>query len=150
MYEASKIGCITGQFSELYRDELDDYEIKHKSIDDVLKKGYFIRCNKTSLKFGQHGTGPYYIKQIIESLTTSRLGHQEIAQDTKEIMIYLIEFTKIHSDKEFRIFVYENNITAISQQNIYSINDSLVNNRSHITNWVTIMKTYFELKLNLI
>jgi hypothetical protein len=148
--EASLIGLLTGSFSKLFQDELDDYVIQYKALDKLLEKGYFIRTDKVSLKYGMHGPGPYYnLKQVIESLASSRKGHQCIDSDTKKIKLYLIDWVNINPDKEFRVFVYSNNITAISQQNLYQTNNTLINKPINeqlliINNWIKIITEYFE------
>ena len=122
MKNANKIGMQTGKFSELFQDELEEtvnrLNKEHKRIFDGTE--YFIRTENVSLKYGQHGIGPYKnIKSIIESIVSCIAGHTPIYSDTTEIIIYLIPWTKINDENEFRVFVHKNKITAISQQNIY-------------------------------
>ena len=53
-------------------------------------------------------------------------GHSPIYEDTTEIILYLCEFKKnLNKNREFRVFVHNNKITAISQQSLYELNDIL-------------------------
>jgi hypothetical protein len=131
MKKANEISEQTGKFSLLFKDDIDDfisyfYQTYPKDITTVLSETntipYFVRTENVSLKYGQHGIGPYYnIKQIIESLVSSIGGHTPIYPDTEKIIIYLFPFNELISDSnEFRVFVSNNKITAISQQACYS------------------------------
>lgn len=123
MKEAKKIGVNTGKFSNLYDDELQETCKKYKERTPIGK--WFIRTDKVSLKYGQYGCGPYFnIEQILKSMVSSRAGH-ECFDDDDICKIYFMKWQEINPEKEFRIFVYNNNITAISSQNIYKINDWL-------------------------
>lgn len=123
MKKANEISRQTGKFSKLYEDELDEF-VKQFYLDMTNQQilpltnttPYFIRTENVSLKYGQHGIGPYYnIKQIIESLVSSVDGHSPIYPDTTEIVLYLIPFNnKINDSNEWRVFVNNNKITAIS------------------------------------
>ena len=112
---------------------------------------YFIRTEHVSLKEGVHGLGPYKdFKSIIQSIVTCRLGHSPLYEDTTQIKLYLCEFkTNLDKIKEFRVFVRENKITAISQQSLYDVNNILepLNDNEKTTmihKWVNIIKSYFE------
>lgn len=127
MKKANTISGQTGQFSELFADELEEYcQYFYKNFSNILppnnKIPYFVRCENVSLKYGAHGPGPYFnIKQIVESLVSSIRGHSPIYPDTNEITLYLIPWESGISDSnEFRVFVNLNKITAISQQALYS------------------------------
>lgn len=127
MKKANVISGQTGQFSELFADELEDFcKYFYANSNGILPPDntipYFVRCENVSLKYGVHGPGPYFnIKQIIESLVSSILGHTPIYPDTNEIILYLIPWEAGISDSnEFRVFVNSNIITAISQQAVYS------------------------------
>lgn len=81
---------------------------------------YFVRVNNVSLKYGIHGTGPYTnIKDIIESSVTCMKGHTPIYPNVSKLDIYLLPWVNIEKVNEFRVFVFNNKITAISQQNLY-------------------------------
>lgn len=123
MIKAWKIGKITKTFSKLYSDELEEtvYELNKKYGNLFDDQGYFVRTENVSLKYGIHGVGPYYdIKTIIESIVTSTYCHSTINSGTTSIQIYLLPWLTIEPKNEFRIFVFNEQITAISQQNLYS------------------------------
>ena len=164
MKKANEISKQTGKFSRLYKDELDDF-VKEFYLNETNKQilpadnkiPYFVRTENVSLKYGQHGVGPYYsIKQIMESLVSSVDGHTPIYPDTKEIVLYLIPFNdKINDSNEWRVFVNNNKITAISQQACYSkfkpdhflettnITD-IINTKNLLETYAKIIVDYFE------
>jgi hypothetical protein len=152
MKQAYEIGSKTKRFPHFYDDELDDMVNRYKHYDYIFnEKEYFIRAENVSLKEGVHGIGPYKdFKSIIQSIITCRIGHSPLYEDTTQIILYLYEFkTTLDISREFRVFVRENKITAISQQSLYDINDILEplndNDKTDmIHKWVDIIKSYFE------
>lgn len=83
-------------------------------------------------------------------MSTCRLGHSPLYDDTKEIVLYLTKFQyNLNRIREFRVFIHKNKITAISQQSIYDVNDILepLNDKEKndlINKWINIITTYFE------
>jgi len=123
--KANEISCQTGRFTKLYEDEI---QIISNELNNMYpnvfnnRGGYFVRVNNVSLKYGEHKEGPYYsFKQILESSLSCIKGHSPIKENTTELIIYFLDWVKIDPCYEFRVFVFENKITAISQQNLYSI-----------------------------
>jgi hypothetical protein len=149
---AYEIGSKTGRFPHSYDDELEDIVSRYKHLDEIFDgTEYFIRTENVSLKEGKHGIGPYKdFKSIIESIVTTRLGHSPIKEETTEITLYLCEFiSNLNRIREFRVFVYKNKITAISQQSLYDVNDILEpltdkERNDLIYKWIEIIKSYFE------
>lgn len=124
MNETFNIGVQTGRFSHIYDDELD--QICEKYGSKIPDGNYFIRTDTVSLKNGIHGVGPYNnFRKIIESMVTTSLGHECFKPEDKTCNIYFMKWLDINPDKEFRIFVYKNEITAFSSQHLYSINNWL-------------------------
>lgn len=124
--QANEICSQTGKFSQLFEDEMNEICSKMEKQQGISKifngTGYFVRVNNVSLKYGQHKEGPYYLlRQILESVVSCIGGHTPIKQDTTDLDIYLMEWIDILPEYEFRVFVYQNKITAISQQNLYSL-----------------------------
>jgi hypothetical protein len=79
-----------------------------------------------SLKHGQYGCGPYSnLENVISSMVTSIEGHSCFRESETSCNIYLLPWKEIPIFKEFRIFVYQNEITAISDQNLYTVNEWL-------------------------
>jgi hypothetical protein len=122
--EANKLAIITGRFSEIYRDDLNDLVYKLQSVyGKNVNNGVFVRTEHVSLKSGKYGIGPYYnFETIIESICTTSRTHNAVDDSDECITIYLMKWIDLNPDKEFRIFVYNNNITGISIQHIYSYN----------------------------
>ena len=116
LYEILKLTNITGKFTDIYDDEID-YLVKELGEIDG---SYFVRTDRTSLKNGIFGVGPYTkTKDIIISMCTTQFNHHAFTRDDEEINLYLMEFKKINMDLEFRVFVVNNEISCVSQQNIY-------------------------------
>lgn len=144
MRQAYKICHSTGKFSNLFDDEL---KLTCQKYSDKIPIGqYFIRTEHASLKYGMYGCGPYCeFDKIIKSMVTTTFGHQCFSEDDLNCKIYFMEFKEIDYDKEFRIFVFDNNITTISIQNLYKINEwlnSMDDNQINIL--VNNILNYFE------
>ena len=152
MKQAHQIGEQTKKFSSLYKEDLEDFLEMNKHLNYLFtsESKYFVRAENVSLKYGCHGVGPYVdLKSIIESLVTSSTGHTPIEKDTSEIKLYLLPWINIITDKEFRVFVYKNKITAISQQHLYQVNELLYNMNDcdrlkTISIWINIIVNYFN------
>ena len=147
-----KSACIisqqTGKFSKLFTDELDDFVIRFEKSNPHLLDGttpYFVRCENVSLKYGEHGVGPYYnIKQIIESIVSSTPGHTPIYPNTEQLTLYLIPWNEKISDfNEFRVFVHQGVITAISQQALHHKFDPTCTH-DQIKLYIDIIVKYFD------
>ena len=143
---------LKNAISGLYKDETEYLINKYKYVDDYLKisGGHFIRCENVSLKYGKYGCIPYTsFKQILESILTSPIGHSPLYEKSTELRLYLIPWTTIHKFKEFRVFVYKNQITAISQQHLYESNDLLSgleddDKKLLINSWIDVITSYFD------
>mgnify|MGYP003565053612 FL=1 len=123
LYECLEYGNLYRKFLSNYLEELDDLIYQYPQLK---KDNYFVRTDKTSLKSGIYGIGPYTnLKDIIISMTTTRFGHHAFNKTDSEINLYLLKYKKIDMDKEFRVFVVDNKISLISQQNIYKKNNYL-------------------------
>jgi hypothetical protein len=116
----NNVGKITGKIPRIFMQDMEQLFDEFKHYFDGTN--YFVKVNNVSLKYGKHGIGPYNnIQNIIESSVTCIEGHSPIYPDVKQIDIYLIPWVNIEPINEFRVFVYNNKITAISQQNLYSV-----------------------------
>ena len=134
MKEAFKSGSYTGEFPHAFDEEKADMLERYKHTEKYFDgTKYFVRCNSVSLKYGQHGAGPYTtFEQIIESLVTCIETHTPIDnkgrdtdKGTEPLSLYLLPWKKFDRYKEYRVFVYKNRITAISQQNLHAVNEFL-------------------------
>jgi hypothetical protein len=152
MKGAYEIGSKTKKFPHFYDDELEDMVTRYNNLYNFFDgTEYFVRTENVSLKEGIHGIGPYKdFKSVIQSIVTCRLGHSPIYENTEEIVLYLCEFKKnLNRTREFRVFVNNNKITAISQQSLYESNDILesLNDTEKnviIHKWINIINLYFE------
>lgn len=148
MKKACEISMQIGRFSELYNDELELFLEKYNKYYEHIfdDTEYFVRTENVSLKCGQHSVGPYTsFRQIIESLVSCKRHHTPIYYDTKSITLYIMPWLNIY--REFRVFVYNKKITAISQQNLYNVvYDDLKQNELYelFSNYVELIKNYFE------
>lgn len=149
MKKANEVSCQTGKFTELYDDELEDFINRDENNYSQFFSGkeYFVRSENVSLKYGQFKEGPYTdFKSVIKSMLSCINGHTPINKDTTEIKLYLLPWLNINQKKEFRVFVFNKKITAISQQNLYQRfeNDCSYDNLEKIiNNYCTIICTYF-------
>ncbi|KAJ3028468.1 UNVERIFIED_CONTAM: hypothetical protein HDU68_001615 [Siphonaria sp. JEL0065] len=133
MKRAIEIGAQTGRCSQMFAEEIQDLvaEFQSQFLDhlqtlNATETGVFIRTEHVSLKYGQHGVGPYKdLKNVLESIVSSSKGHECLRADNTECVIYMFPWVKIHPDLEFRVFVHQNSITGISHQNLFSVNRTL-------------------------
>jgi hypothetical protein len=121
MREAHLIGRVSRSFPIEFKNELGESLPHYRDADEYLSNGkYFVRCENVSLKHGINGIGPYTsMKDIFESLVTAIPSHTPISENTLSVRVYLIPWKEINKDYEFRVFVHNNLITGISQQDCY-------------------------------
>lgn len=130
MQRASNFAILKEGLSPMYKHDVEDAVATTNVGDTFLhapSSGYFVRTESVSLKEGIHGVGPYFgLKEIIESSITASGGHQGVDQSTTAIKFFLMPWVSdLHRDREFRVFVRESRVTAISQQALYNVNDIL-------------------------
>jgi hypothetical protein len=123
LIRAFEIGRHTGKFPESYAEERDELAEKLSSQFQFDGKEYFIRTENVSLKCGQHGAGPYTaMAPVIESLVSCIVGHTPIQVDSNgSITLYFIPWVHIDPKREYRVFICEGRMTAISQQHCYTV-----------------------------
>jgi hypothetical protein len=122
MKKANEISQQTGKFTKLYEDELELFLEKYKYDYEYIFDGneYFVRAENVSFKYGEFKEGPYTdFKSVIKSMLSCIHGHTPIYKDTTQINLYFLPWININKKQEFRVFVFNNKITAISQQNLY-------------------------------
>jgi hypothetical protein len=144
---AARIGIHTGKFPKTFEDELEmlvnAIEPANRDIFDGTE--YFIRTEHVSLKCGQHKAGPYRrMKEVVESLVTCVDGHTPITDSTKHITLYFIPWAQLDSLREYRGFVCNNVLTAISQQHLYNVYDGEGTNNEALVKDANIILDYFE------
>jgi len=129
------VGMIRAGFpASLFEDEVDSF-LADPIIRQADKRladsgqGWFVRSENVSLKRGVHGAGPFTgMRQIVEGLCTCEPTHTPIPPETEEgatITLYFLPWRTMKDLREFRVFVHDNTITAISQQACYSLNEWL-------------------------
>ena len=154
--EAYTIGNITRKFPGQYEDEKQDISNRYNSnmfcgIFDGTP--YFIRTETVSLKSGVNGKGPYKsFDKIIESICTCDAGHSPINSKTSSLKLFLLKWVDFEYMNEFRVFVFKNKITCISQQNLYERNYILSKfnqkeRKDKIKKYVFIISSFFEHKI---
>lgn len=129
--EANRLGQQTGQISQLYYEDLNDYCAKYEPrlefaelfTPEALAKvggGYFVRSNSVSLKNGIHGPGPYTnLRKIVESLITCNAGHNPMSDSPPgTLTLQLTLFPWLDIQDEYRVFIHNRRVTAISQQDL--------------------------------
>lgn len=149
MYQAFVIGRQTQIFPTLYKEELRDLLDKYKDLELFDGTKYFVRTERVSLKYGVYGAGPYTnLRDIIESMVTTIDNHKCFTKDDNICKVYLFPWIEIDRNKEFRIFVYNSHITAISQQNIYNSNNWLYDkNKNYIINIIKKILGFFDTRI---
>jgi hypothetical protein len=127
----AKLYLQTNHFSAMIKEELQDLTEKYEKLYDHLdlSKGYFIRAENVSLKYGIHKNKPYSsIQQIFESSVTCPPEHSPIFNDNPNLIrFYLFPWMEVNHSREFRVFVHQSQITAISQQFLHEKNEFLSN-----------------------
>ena len=115
--DAAKIGLFTLKRPELYSEELYDLETRIKNIlpNDIT---VFIRINAHSPKDGCYLTGPLHdAEMIVNSLVTSRHIYKSISSKNTD-NLYINPWREdfiAYGDYEYRVFVDNRKVTAISQ-----------------------------------
>lgn len=138
---AHRIAQHTGRFPSYFSEELRETVSKYARFNTLVHKGeWFVRSEKCSLKYGQHGAGPYCdLKDVVESLVSSIYGHTPVDDDCEELRLYFFPWQKIQF--EFRVFVCNRRITCISQQDIYV---KCKYSEEQVHEFCTLITTYFE------
>ena len=153
MAKAFGIGQITLEFPRLYSEEFEStlrrHSVKRKEIFDGTK--YFVRSDICSLKYGKYGVGPYQdLGTVIKSMVTTICTHSCFRPNDKVCKLYFIKWNEqIHKDKEFRAFVYNNEITAVSQQDVLNVSPWIKENDKETIarNIITFFNTYVKPKM---
>lgn len=143
MHQAFRMGVHTGKFPRAFEDELESYILSNQYPDIFDGSKYFVRTDIVSLKGGQHGAGPYTdFRSVLESLVTCHMSHTPIQDRTESIKLYLIPWVEIPQGSEYRVFVYQGKITAISQQDLYCVREDRIS--THWEKHIEVITTYFE------
>uniref|UniRef100_A0A6C0EAT9 ATP-grasp domain-containing protein n=1 Tax=viral metagenome TaxID=1070528 RepID=A0A6C0EAT9_9ZZZZ len=108
--EAAKIYSFTGNLLVTITNIIEKYAY----VNDMLDNS-FVRSDSASLKYGIHKNKKYTdIKDIIESIITAPRTHSPL--NKYDLKLYIVPWVDIKY--EFRVFVHNKKITAISPQHI--------------------------------
>ena len=128
MREAARVGAVTRRFTHLFDDELELTCAKYQGAMDAIERadGWFVRTERASLKEGEFGAGPYQtMDRIVRSMVSTTPGHTPLAS-SGPCTLYFLPWIPMDRDREFRVFVCGNRVTAVSQQHVYRVNEWLV------------------------
>lgn len=123
--DAARAGCITKAFPRTHAEELDEACARHAHLEADLRARlgtgrWFVRSEGASLKYGVHGAGPYTsLRQVFESVVTCPHGHTPLQDDCPTLYFFPWN-DDICLEREFRVFVHQRRVTAISVQNVYA------------------------------
>ena len=117
LYESTLIGISTGRIPNMYKEELE--EIQNKIPKDI--SNLFFRFEHSSSKDGVGKIGPFKnSKDVIMNIITSKRAMRCLKGQNKS-RLYFFEFRKDWKPQnEFRVFVCESKVTAISQYSMYT------------------------------
>ena len=132
LVQAQKIWSTTGGAGShgiipaLFVDEVQDAQATYGRAFDGHTP-WFVRAENVSLKYGVHGCGPYRdLLAVLESIVSAPLDHSPVRECRHgALLLYLFPWIDIDPAREFRVFVYNHRVTAISQQHIYACFPSL-------------------------
>ena len=148
LLEFQTVNHLRGGLSEACLENIEDLAGKRcfAPLREALGQDeFFVRSDFASLKYGKHGNKVYRsLAEVFASMVTSKRSHSPLGRSDREaeLSLYLIPWVNINPDLEFRVFVYQKNITAVSQQHIYQKNECLqVRNISGI---VQMISAYFR------
>lgn len=117
---ACSVGTITGYIPESILEDLESISKKLSFVDSNPSIKWFVRVDGCSPKDSIVGCGPFNKSyDILRSLVTSMRVYLSLKYDTCNL--YLVPWNDSHNvNNEFRVFVHNRKITAISQYHWYS------------------------------
>ena len=123
LIEAGTPGQLTNRVPNQYREELEELG---KRLDNEMKIiPCFARFSRCSLKDGKNGPGPFTnAMDMLSNIVTSGRCYEELSRNvrlgTMPVMLYTLPWLKeMNVKNEFRVFVYDGQVTAISQYDAY-------------------------------
>lgn len=148
LLEFQTVYCLRFRLSHACIENIEDLASKrcYQPLREALGRGeFFVRSDYASLKYGKHGNKVYRsLADVFVSMVTSKRSHSPLGRSDQgaALSLYLIPWVKINPDLEFRVFVHQKNITAISQQCIYQKNEYLQGR--NIPGLVQMISAYFR------
>ena len=148
LLEFQTVNHLRDGLSQACLDDINDLAAQRRfqPLREALGRGeYFVRSDYASLKYGKHGNKVYRsLTEVFVSMVTSKRSHSPLGRSGQgsTLSLYLIPWVNINPDLEFRVFVHQKNMTAISQQCIYQKNEYLPGR--NIPDIVQKISTYFR------
>lgn len=109
-------------------------EISGLPLAPLTSQGWFVRTSACSTKDSQDdgGAGPHgSLEDALLALFASERVHVSMKDYTNDAKVYLVPFdSDVTVARELRVFVYKNQVTAISQYDVY--NDSIFSTMSDV------------------
>jgi len=147
MLSAQSVSEHTGGFSPCFVEELRDYKKALNLPEDFWAEPKFLRTDTVSFKSGKYGIGPYHsTAEMLMSMCTCKTTHNPLhrMQVGDKFKIYVLPWKKISPDLEFRVFIHNKKVVAISQQHIYEVLFTEKDFPERIENIVKIIVGYFD------
>ena len=119
--KAAEIGIVKNSRPKIFDEELDEIEKYIASyMDNSTGIKWFVRLNEASPKDGKYGNGPLMsAKEIVTSLVTSLRAYRGLMRSVDfniSEKLYIIPWRYDWNEScEFRVFVHERKVTALSQ-----------------------------------
>lgn len=122
LQQAAKVGKVTGGVSSMWKEEIKSMAQELEEKGGSISEGFFVRTDSVSLKYGMHGIGPYRNwQQVLESTVTCPDSHGPVSFYVNRLRFYVLPWKEI--EHEFRIFVFNRRVVAVSQQHPYRANE---------------------------
>jgi len=141
LIECVEIGIKVHRLSHLFEEEL--LPIIEKMQANWTDGLWFVRFNSCSPKDGKGDFPITNAKDLVEMIVTSKRarGALKNGDDT----LYFVQYdTEWDTNKELRIFIYNQQITAISQYNPYDISFFSDKTDSYLVNLTEIINRYLK------
>lgn len=125
---ASEVAFQGVSASRLLKEEAQDLasELEASAGDELVApaQGWFVRTSSCSPKdaFEDGGVGPHHsLLSVLLSLLASERIHKSMKDYSSDAVVYLIPFDEtVTLDRELRVFVFEGNVAAMSQYDIFN------------------------------
>jgi hypothetical protein len=124
LLRAGRSGTMTGRLPNQHRDELDELAGRLQATCPALLDGAcFARMARCSLKDGCVGAGPFRSgADLVRGLVTSPRCWDALSRECLDapVKLYLLPWRDdVNTGSEFRVFVHDECVTAITQYDAY-------------------------------
>ena len=122
-FQCTRAGNLYGEEAEDLANEIKNEHSKLSQLE-APKGGWFVRTTACSPKDAQddNGAGPHRtLKDVLLALFASERVHISMGDYSKDVTVYLFPFDQdVTVERELRVFVYKNKVTAISQYDVFN------------------------------